>query len=146
MHQICLALAAAHNARVFHRDVKPDNIVLDASDNVILIDWASGQIDVHDPRDVPRVAGHGSYRAPECNSDQTELTPDVLAAGDVWSAGCVFYEMLHGAQLFTAPVTETSVMSFVPAVPSMLKQMLAWAPCERPSASRVAQWFLEHLT
>lgn len=104
--QVCSALEAAHRSGVIHRDVKPDNIVLEdrpgQGEVVKVLDFGIAKL-----KDAPSTAGNltrqgviiGSphYLSPEqCQSGELD------ARSDVYSFGIVLYEMLTGEVPFTA--------------------------------------------
>ncbi len=95
--QICEGLQFAHDAGVIHRDVKPENILIDAQGNAKITDFGLAKLLEHGPRDVTltgtgQVMGTVQYMAPE--QYRTPQTVDHRA--DIFSLGVVFYEMLTG--------------------------------------------------
>jgi p38 MAP kinase len=81
-----------HSAGVIHRDLKPSDILVSEKCTVKICDIGL-------PRDqFPHVEGYAPtrYRAPEF----TPNGPNLRAAIDIWSAGCIFAEMLDGKPLF----------------------------------------------
>lgn len=92
--QVLQALAYVHGNGVIHADVKPENILIKSFSrcDVKLIDFGSSCLTSDKP-------GHyiqsRSYRAPECVLGCT-IGPKI----DIWSLGCVLYELYQGRVLF----------------------------------------------
>jgi Protein kinase domain len=95
--QIAAALDAAHQRGLVHRDVKPSNVLLDASEHVYLADFGlTRRLDDEErPVGEDRSLGTPAYLAPE----QLESEP-VDGRADVYSLGCVLYECLTGQAVF----------------------------------------------
>lgn len=94
--QICSALQYAHDEKIVHRDVKPENILIDKKGNVKIADFGIAKL-MGSKSDMALtgsriVMGTVNYMAPE----QRENTKDVDHRADIYSLGVVFYEMLTG--------------------------------------------------
>jgi hypothetical protein len=102
MEQACAALSAAHAAGVVHRDIKPSNLMVATRLHVKLIDFGIARL-LHDnsPRlTLPSQAiGTLAYISPEQLSGI-----DVDGRADLYSLGCVLYELLAGRPPFMAEV------------------------------------------
>lgn len=102
--QLAHALDYAHRQGILHRDVKPDNVMLDEKDVPHLMDFGLARMEEsesHLTRDGA-VLGTPSYMSPEqCVGKQDALGP----AADQYSLGCVLYELLTGEKLFDGPVS-----------------------------------------
>jgi tetratricopeptide (TPR) repeat protein len=95
IHQVALALAAAHGRGIIHRDIKPSNILIDRSGQPKLADFglAKALRDGADLSGSGDIIGTPQYMAPE----QALAVPEELDQRvDIYSLGAVFYEMLTG--------------------------------------------------
>jgi eukaryotic-like serine/threonine-protein kinase len=90
----CKALDYAHQKDVVHRDIKPSNIMLNKSRDVKITDFGIAQIK-SDSTISKGIIGSPSYMSPE----QIKEEP-VTFLGDIFSLGCVMYELLTGEQAF----------------------------------------------
>jgi len=96
MYQLFRSLAYIHSQGICHRDIKPQNLLLDPESGVLkLCDFGSAK---HLVRGEPNVSYICSryYRAPELIFGATDYTTNI----DVWSAGCVFAELMLGQPIF----------------------------------------------
>ena len=87
--RLCDALSFAHGRRVFHCDVKPDNVMVGEHGEVYLMDW--GIASTAHPRDS--IAGTVGYMAPEQLLGHHQ---DIDARTDVFGLGGLLYEILTG--------------------------------------------------
>ena len=152
--QAATALAAAHRQGIVHRDIKPANLLCDADGTLKLGDFGIARF-LDDPNagltTTGQIVGTGLYLAPE-----RALGRAAGPASDVYSLGCVLYQLLTGRPPFTADNATTLLYLHVdtppappgllsaglpPAFESYLLGMLAKRPEDRPTAQEVADWF-----
>lgn len=97
--QIATALVAAHAANVIHRDLKPDNIFIDGSNQLKLVDFGIAKMPVTNVRTATgALLGTPPYMSPEQCEGLRELDP----RSDLYSLGCVMFAMLSGRPPFEA--------------------------------------------
>ena len=111
--QACAGLAAAHAEGVVHRDVKPSNLMVSARLDVKVIDFGIARLLADNDRITrPSTAlGTVAYMSPE----QAEGRIDVDGRSDLYSLGCVLYELLAGRPPFTADDPRTLMLMQVTA-------------------------------
>jgi len=96
MYQLLKALAYVHTLGVCHRDIKPQNLLLDPALGILkLCDFGSAKVLVPGETNVSYICSR-YYRAPELIFGCTNYTTAI----DMWSMGCVFAELLLGRPLF----------------------------------------------
>ncbi|WP_202461613.1 serine/threonine-protein kinase [Streptomyces sp. SID8374] len=147
-------LAAAHRQGIVHRDIKPGNLMLDTDGSVKIGDFGIAQF-VDDPSTALTTAGHivgtSLYLAPERALGRT-----ADSASDMYSLGCVVYQLLLGEPPFKSDTATATLYQHVDTPPVPLRQrgvdisaafdsyllgLLAKKPEERPTAQQVSDWF-----
>ncbi|XP_063697140.1 glycogen synthase kinase-3 beta-like isoform X2 [Culicoides brevitarsis] len=96
MYQLFRSLAYIHSLGICHRDIKPQNLLLDPDSAVLkLCDFGSAKQLLHGEPNVSYICSR-YYRAPELIFGAINYTTKI----DVWSAGCVLAELLLGQPIF----------------------------------------------
>jgi serine/threonine-protein kinase len=116
---VATALAYAHGRGVLHRDVKPENILL-AGGHALIADFglarAIGAADYTKLTATGVIVGTLYYMSPE----QLREEPDLDQRTDVYSLGCMLYEMLSGEPPYTGrTLTEAATRILRGAIPSI---------------------------
>ncbi|XP_057446938.1 mitogen-activated protein kinase 9-like [Lotus japonicus] len=100
LYQLLRGLKYIHTANVFHRDLKPKNILANADCKLKICDFGLARVSFNDAPSAIFWTDYVAtrwYRAPElCGSFFSKYTPAI----DTWSIGCIFAEMLSGKPLF----------------------------------------------
>lgn len=157
LRQIASALDYAHRRGVIHRDIKPDNILLDTEGHAMLADFGIVKILEGDTAGsltgTGGVLGTPAYMAPEQSQGL-----GVTAKTDIYALGVIVYEMITGRQPYQAdtpmqvmlkhitdPVPSLKEVSanIPPALEAVMMRVLAKNPEDRyETASEFAQAFL----
>jgi len=113
--EVATALDYAHRNRVIHRDIKPENILFQEG-NALVADFGIGKAltGATAVTQTGLAIGTPAYMSPEQASGEHEID----GRSDIYSLGCVLYEMLTGEVPFTGP-TAQAIMSkrFISPVP-----------------------------
>lgn len=156
--QIAAALQHAHNHGIIHRDLKPTNLFFGEDGRLVLGDFGIAR-DTHEPEgtDPEKAVGTFAYMSPEQICADRKLT----GSADLYSLGCVCYEMLAGKPPFAGANFAQIWDQHLHAVPRGLReqgiecpewlehlilQLLEKKPHRRPFNARAVQGFLrDHL-
>lgn len=157
--EIADALACAHAAGLVHRDVKPANILL-AHGHAVLTDFGIAHVveatQSHRLTETGFAVGTVLYMSPEQGTAGT-----VDGRSDLYSLGCVLYEMLAGHppftasnpqaviarhQMETAPLIAAIRPTVSPALDAIIRRAMAKAPADRFAGTAEFRDALRHLT
>ncbi|XP_046555897.1 serine/threonine-protein kinase Nek4-like [Haliotis rubra] len=144
VYQTASALAYLHQMKILHRDLKPQNIYLTAEGDIKLGDLG-----------IARVLDKGMGMALTMAGTPFYMSPEIFQMKgydhktDIWSFGCVVYEIAAGEHAFSAPDMSCLVFAIVSGkVPlihtsysdglrQLVKSMMDKDPDERPSAEQL---------
>jgi WD40 repeat protein/serine/threonine protein kinase len=125
--QLADALQYAHEQKVIHRDVKPENMLLGRRYEVLLSDFGIALVGKssrhYSTQGLPDLAGTIAYMAPE--QIQAQACPN----SDQYSLGIVVYEWLSGMRPFQGTFTEVAVKHTL-APPPSLRKIVPMLPAE----------------
>ncbi|HEU5171077.1 MAG TPA: protein kinase [Gemmatimonadales bacterium] len=149
------ALHYAHVHHIIHRDIKPENILLTADGSTLVADFGIARALGHEPGEALTQTGMSVGTPHYMSPEQANGTRELDARTDVYSLGCVLYEMLAGEPPYTGPSPQVILMRrFTEPVPSArkvrgnvpeavdraLERALAQVPGDRfPSAAAFAE-------
>jgi tetratricopeptide (TPR) repeat protein/tRNA A-37 threonylcarbamoyl transferase component Bud32 len=98
IRQICLALEAAHGEGVVHRDLKPQNIMIEQTGRVVVMDFG-----IAHSKDLPGATMTGALvGTPEYMSPEQAKGEKTDTRADIFAVGIIFYELLTGRVPFRA--------------------------------------------
>ena len=120
MRGLCHALAAAHRAGIVHRDVKPENVFLAATQSttqattVKVLDFGIAKVAAQARQTATAAMGTPLWMAPE----QSELGHNISPATDVWPLGLIAFWLLTGRHYWRAANAENASM------PALMREIL----------------------
>jgi serine/threonine protein kinase len=89
--EILLALEYLHSKHVIYRDLKPDNLLLDANGHIVLTDFGiATKVTAENKFRTTGRSGTPGYMAPEVYSEK-----QYSFSVDIWSYGVTLYELVH---------------------------------------------------
>ncbi|MDT0266142.1 serine/threonine-protein kinase, partial [Streptomyces sp. DSM 44915] len=152
---LCRALTTAHHTGIVHRDLKPANVLVDEEGRAVVLDFGIARF-LGETAELTRLTHTGAtlgtpaYMSPE----QAEGAADVDQRSDLYSLGCLLYELLTGYPPFVngrAHVVLRMHIESLPVPPSALRPglpagwdalvlgLLAKRPADRPASARAVR-------
>ena len=156
--QAARAVAAAHEAGIVHRDIKPDNIMLSRDGVVKILDFGLARLGEGAAPDAEATGASGTISG-TLSGTLPYMSPELLrgerasSASDVFSFASVLYELFTGRHPFagetpldvfeaiecrTPEAPSSRRLGIPPALDRLLLAMLAGEPEKRPSSATVA--------
>jgi len=120
MDDVLAGLEAMHSVGVGHLDIKPSNVVLRRNEQGVLVDFGLAG------RKIRQGCGTGPYGSPEVwGAQQAGATP-VASKADIYSFGCMAFEMITGKVLFeaTSEVAQVSMHLSHDGFPAPMKALI----------------------
>ncbi|MEV7771487.1 serine/threonine-protein kinase [Kitasatospora sp. NPDC086791] len=155
--QISDALAAAHDAGMVHRDIKPDNVMITDAGHLKVLDFGIAQLDTGAGglTTTGTIVGSPAYMAPERWTGGR-----VDGRADLYALGCVLVELFTGARPFggdstpvlmyqhlneAPPALDPAQFGLPPQVAGLVAELLAKDPADRPADARTVERRLAEL-
>lgn len=160
-HDVAEALQYAHDRNIVHRDIKPENILIErTTGHAVVTDFGIARA-IERAADITTVTSTGltlgtpTYMSPE----QAAAERDLDGRSDIYSLGCVLYEMLAGAPPFTGPTARAIIAKHMTEAPPsirivrpdlpvgagvLLERMLAKSRDARPATARALALAIDH--
>src|SRR5882762_8499519 len=141
--QIALALRAAHEAGVVHRDIKPENVMIRRDALVKVLDFGLAKVTQPEKpfpesptlaqveTDPGTILGTVQYMSPE-----QARGLDVDGRTDLWSLGCVLYEMITGQTPFRGPTPSDVIAEILKSEPPLFRKSPTTLPAPLISVLR----------
>ena len=132
MEQVCMALEAAHGEGVVHRDLKPQNIMIDTEGKVSVMDFGIAR-----STEMGGMTRTGTLLGtPEYMSPEQVMGEQVDTRSDLFTFGVIFYQLLVGEVPYKADTVQAAIFKRIrerpkppievnPAVPKMLSDITA---------------------
>lgn len=151
IHDVSSGLAYLHEHDVIHRDIKPDNILMDGNGGFLISDFGistkiRSTLLRNSTRDKNSNSSGGSlpYMGPELFSGH----PEPVKATDIWAFGATLYELItgelpfmgHGGvmQLNGAAVPDLDGVD--PIIASLVQACMSKDPWDRPTAAQISEY------
>lgn len=141
--QILQAISYIHSIGIAHRDIKPQNILLDMRNRPKLADFGLAEFYQANSKGNGKFGGSLAYMAPELVLKK-EFDP---AAVDMWALGISFYQMSVGNLPWASSLIHQEISTgFVfipntldPQITALIRKMLQAEPCRRASADKLLE-------
>jgi serine/threonine-protein kinase len=156
--QICSALAKAHDMKIIHRDLKPENVMViraeDGSEVIKIMDFGIAKVTLDDVPTTQLTTAGMVFGTPHYISPEQATGDPVDGRSDLYSLGCIIYEMATADRPFEADTVgmllRKHVTSEVPEIvqdggsgpvklkrlSGLVRRLMAKNPDERPSTAR----------
>jgi ABC-type amino acid transport substrate-binding protein len=154
--QVLRGLAAAHQAEVLHRDVKPHNILFRADGRALLMDFGIATFEgATQFTRSHEIIGTPHYLAPELLSRKERQPSPASPASDLWALGVTLYEMVEGRRPFEGADAYAIMIAILespmppmrfggPLVP-LVEALLNKDPQQRPGAQEL-EWMFQDIS
>jgi len=127
--EVIAPTAYAHSRGIVHRDIKPDNILI-AADGVYVLDFGIARAIIESGVDRLTSTGIGVGTPAYMSPEQALGDRNLDARSDIYSLGCVVYEMIAGIPPFVGPTSQAIISRRFAASPPPLSEVRDAVPEE----------------
>lgn len=127
--QVCFALLSAHECGIVHRDIKPGNIMLctkipkSAEGSVKIVDFGIAKLLFREAGEIQALTRTGEIFGSPLYMSPEQCTGDLVDhRSDIYSLGCVLFEMLTGTPPYVGPTALNTMMLHDTGKPPTLKE------------------------
>jgi serine/threonine protein kinase len=116
--QLCRALEVAHEAGVVHRDIKPQNLMIDPGGFLKVMDFGIARLaEGHRPSEAGLTRQGMMIGTPEYMSPEQLLAGEVDGRADLYAVGAVLFECVTGRSVFEAPTVTAMIAAHLQDLP-----------------------------
>ncbi|MBI4501472.1 MAG: protein kinase [Gemmatimonadetes bacterium] len=127
--QLCRALEVAHEQGVIHRDIKPQNMVVDAGGFLKVMDFGIARLAESKQQDAKGLTAAGvAIGTPEYMPPEQLMGEELDSRADLYSAGAVLYECVTGQPVFSAPTVTALMVKHLEAQPQDPREIVSDIP------------------
>jgi serine/threonine-protein kinase len=123
MERVCSGLDYAHQNGIVHRDIKPGNVLLDNNKRPYICDFGVARVDTSTLTQSGTAVGTPSYMSPE-----QVIGKKIDKRSDIFSIGCILYEILTGRRPFEAESITTVIYKIINEEPPAISELKKGLP------------------
>jgi serine/threonine protein kinase len=129
--QLCRALEVAHEQGVIHRDIKPQNMVVDSGGFLKVMDFGIARLAEAKQQEAKGLTAAGvAIGTPEYMPPEQLMGEELDTRADLYSAGAVLYECVTGQSVFSAPTLPALMLKHLEEQPRDPREVVPDIPAQ----------------